>query len=289
MTAELIDMQTVEVMDQDTINYDVHPVANLFPYMEGEPFQEFVEDIRVNGQREPVVLDEQGRLIDGRNRARACQQLGVDVKEMTYSGDDVDSWIISHNIHRRHLTESQRAVIAAKLANLSRGNPTGSNQYESGKESIDRIPPTRADAAKSLNVGQASVGRARSVIKSGNDELIKSVESGETSVTAAAEQVRGKARQEDQRQSNSKATEPKKGDPKPSEPKVPRPGPNRRKHKQVIEAMVTGLSGTAIAADDITELDQSVTAEEAARLQGDLSKSIKSFNKINTLLKERTK
>lgn len=56
----------------NSVNYEIHPVAALFPYIEGEAFREFVEDISANGQREPVVLDRDGRLIDGRNRARAC-------------------------------------------------------------------------------------------------------------------------------------------------------------------------------------------------------------------------
>lgn len=120
-------------------------------------------------------------------RARACQTLGVDVKETRYLGDDATAWIISHNVHRRHLTESQRAMIAARLANLSEGRPAEETQ------SIDRVSSVRqADAAAALNVGTASVGRARAVVKSGDVDLIRSVDAGETSVSKAAEQVRAR-------------------------------------------------------------------------------------------------
>lgn len=75
----------------------------------------------------------------------------------------------------------------------------------------------------------------------------------------------------------------------PDRPPVPtRYGP-RRKHAQVIEALVTSLSGLAAAAEEIKEIDQSVTSEEAARLTSDLSRQIRTLQALNNRLKERTK
>ena len=138
----------------------------------GEAFREFVEDIRVNGQREPVVLDSDGRLIDGRNRARACQVLGIDVRETRYTGDDAEAWIISHNVHRRHLTESQRAMVAAKLANLRQWGRAVSklaNWRSLASEPVSKV--ATADAAKALNVSSRSVDRARQIRDHGTPEL----------------------------------------------------------------------------------------------------------------------
>jgi ParB-like chromosome segregation protein Spo0J len=114
----VVNTATGEIVDGDVINYRIHPVADIFPLIEGREFAALVEDIRANGQMEPVVLDSEGQLIDGRNRARACQALGIDVKETRYTGDDVAVYIVSHNLHRRHLTDAQRAMVAARLANL---------------------------------------------------------------------------------------------------------------------------------------------------------------------------
>ncbi len=267
----VVNTETGEIAS--TINYEVHPVAALFPYIEGDAFREFVEDIRVNGQREPVVLDPEGRLLDGRNRARACQALGIDVKETRYSGDDAEAWIISHNVHRRHLTESQRSMIAAKLANLPNGVRSDRADLPSpiGKGSKS-TPVTRIrDAAAALNVGASSVSRAKTVLNSGDADLIKSVETGETSVYKAEQQV--------------KATKPAAAR-RPSAP--PRFGP-RRKHLHVIDAMTNNLAGVVITAREITELDSTVTREEAARLKGDLSKQIKALRDLNSLLEERSK
>lgn len=180
----VVNTETGEIVN--AINYAIHPVAALFPFIEGEAFREFVEDIRENGQREPVVLDASGRLLDGRNRARACQALGIDVKETRYSGDDAESWIISHNVHRRHLTTAQRAMVAGRLADMRSGERTDLVQNETRSTSL-------ASAASALDVSRASAAKAKAIVNSGDDELIKAVESGSVSLNAAEAQVKAKA------------------------------------------------------------------------------------------------
>ena len=57
--------------------YEYHEVANIFPMMSADEFSALVEDIRVNGQRQPIYIHD-GKIIDGRNRYRACQQVGIE-------------------------------------------------------------------------------------------------------------------------------------------------------------------------------------------------------------------
>ena len=74
--------------------------------MSGREFDEVVEDVRVNGLREPVVV-RGDQLIDGRNRVHACAVAGVvpEIRELEH-GTDVASWVMSVNVHRRHLDAS---------------------------------------------------------------------------------------------------------------------------------------------------------------------------------------
>ncbi|MCA9300447.1 MAG: ParB N-terminal domain-containing protein, partial [Phycisphaerales bacterium] len=102
-------------MTTEDMDYDVHPAAAIFPAINGEEFDQLVEDIRERGLLEPIVLDGENRVLDGRNRLRACQAAGVEPQFTTYDGDDPVGFVISMNIRRRQLTASQRAALAAEL------------------------------------------------------------------------------------------------------------------------------------------------------------------------------
>jgi len=153
---------------------EFHPLANLFPLMEGQEFAEFAADIRAKGLREPVVLFED-KILDGRNRYRASIEAGVECRFETYQGTGPVGYVVSLNLRRRHLDESQRAMVAAKLATLR----LGANQHTEG--------PSNEEASRLLNVGHASVERAKTVQRYGTPELVHAVEHGEVSVSAAAD------------------------------------------------------------------------------------------------------
>jgi N6-adenosine-specific RNA methylase IME4 len=153
---------------------EFHPLASLFSLLDGEDFAELVADIRQHGLHEPIVLYG-GRILDGRNRYRACEAAGIEPTFTAYTGDDPVSYVISLNLRRRHLNESQRAMVAAKLATLRLGD----NQHSEG--------PSIEEASRLLNVGHASVERAKVVQRDGAVELAQAVERGQVSVSAAAD------------------------------------------------------------------------------------------------------
>jgi N6-adenosine-specific RNA methylase IME4/ParB-like chromosome segregation protein Spo0J len=154
---------------------EFHPLADIFPLVEGQDFAELVADIREHGLHEPIVVYED-RILDGRNRYRACTAAGVEPTFTAYTGDDPVAYVISLNLRRRHLDESQRAMVAAKLATLKDGQRA---------DLVEGLPIGRASAL--LNVGERSVARAREVQEHGAPELIHAVEQGAISVTAAAD------------------------------------------------------------------------------------------------------
>jgi ParB-like chromosome segregation protein Spo0J len=159
-----------------------HPLADIFPMMkeDSEAFKALADDIDERGQDQPIWLYE-GKILDGRNRYTAMKLRGLlsKLKVKDYTGDDPIGFVLAANLHRRHLNESQRAMVAAKLATMK----VGENQHTSnGSMSIAR-------AAKALNVSHGLVESAKTVLKSGNEELINNVTQGKKKVSAAVKAI----------------------------------------------------------------------------------------------------
>ena len=102
--------------------FKVHPAAEAFPMMDAEQYAGLLNDIRENGQNDSIVFWCE-LLVDGRNRLKACNELGVEPEtcELPEDADPV-AYVISANLHRRHLTTSQRSKVAEKFAQLKRGD-----------------------------------------------------------------------------------------------------------------------------------------------------------------------
>jgi hypothetical protein len=106
---------------------EFHPLADIFPLMEGAEFEELVADIKkLHGLRDPLTMFER-KILDGRNRYRACREAGVEVKTELFEGDKESAlaFVISKNICRRHLkSEKKRKIIEG----LIKANPEKSDR-----------------------------------------------------------------------------------------------------------------------------------------------------------------
>jgi ParB-like chromosome segregation protein Spo0J len=130
-------------MSQNAKQLEFHPIADMFPLMEGEEFNALVADIKANGLREPIVLYE-GKIIDGRNRYRACLAAGRKARVFNYDKDvvkDPVAYVISKNIHRRHLTAEQRRDLIAKLiaANPEKSDRAIAEQTKGSHQTVGRV------------------------------------------------------------------------------------------------------------------------------------------------------
>ena len=163
---------------------EFHPLANVFPLMEGEEFDGLKASIKSHGVREPIVLFED-RVLDGRNRFRACKELGIEIPAVKFSGDEPTAFVIDKNIHRRHLTASQRAMIAANIAKIPHGQ---TRRWVDAENSASMI--SIREAAAMLNVDKATVSDARKILSDGTSEEIEQVTRGETAVSTLARQIR---------------------------------------------------------------------------------------------------
>lgn len=173
-------------------DYEFHSFASVLPLMGQIETDELAADIQGNGLREPIVLFE-GRILDGRNRYRACKIVGVEprFKEFNGEGDPVD-FIVSVNIKRRHLTTAQRQMVAAKLANLPRGDKRRFAEHSSQTAKLQN-GKTVAQAAKELEVSPRGVMTAKEVLRTAPPEEIEKIERGEKTVSKVAREVKEKA------------------------------------------------------------------------------------------------
>lgn len=169
-----------------------HEYAKLFPVLSDEALRELADDIEKNGLRNPIVLDENEQILDGRNRSAACILAGVKPVFEKFIGTDEQklAFVVSSNVHRRHLTTSQRASVAAKLLPIY--EQQAAKRQKSGKKNLKENLPegssgqSRDKAGAAMNVSGKAVDMAAKVHEKAIPEIVQSVESGELAVSAAA-------------------------------------------------------------------------------------------------------
>jgi hypothetical protein len=166
----------------------VHEDAEAFPALPADELRALGEDIRDHGLENPIGLvlrDGDIFVADGRQRLDAMELVGLPVivdgdlvpglkTIFLPPGVDVRAYVISQGLKRRHMDESARAMVAARLV----------KDPFSKKRTPDRVHV--AQAAEMLNVGTRSVTRAQAVIKHGTPELVEAVDKGKVKVRAAA-------------------------------------------------------------------------------------------------------
>jgi N6-adenosine-specific RNA methylase IME4/ParB-like chromosome segregation protein Spo0J len=154
-----------------------HPAADIFPLLTGASFNELVADIKARGLIHPIV--EMGNaILDGRNRYLACNLAGVRIRTVKYAGNDPVGYVIATNLHRRHLNESQRAMVAARLADMPQGRPS---------LNAENSAFSQVRAAELLGVDRRTVQFAKTVQDDAIPALAARVDAGEVAVSVVAQ------------------------------------------------------------------------------------------------------
>ena len=148
---------------------EFHELCLIFPQADGRTLSDMAEDITKNGLKAPIILFE-GKILDGRNRYLACRLAGVEPRYKQYTEDEPLQHVISKNLHRRHLSESQRAVVADDVYQRLQGTD----------HSI-----TREQAAEQFNVSRRSVQTASRVREEAPEGIKQAVLAGTKSLHAA--------------------------------------------------------------------------------------------------------
>jgi len=135
---------------------EIHEAANVFPMLPEDELADLAADIKANGLIHPIVLDEDGALIDGRNRLAACRMAGVDPTFTSLNGADPVAYILSANVARRNLTKGQRAM-AVVMLDVSSGNTMRSlgSDHDVSATSIAKAATIKAYASDLCNTVMA--------------------------------------------------------------------------------------------------------------------------------------
>ena len=178
-----------------------HPAAEIFPMLPDSELQELAGDIAKHGLNNPVVVHE-GQILDGRNRHRACELAGVPVRTVEWEprGRSPIAWVISENLHRRHLTASQRAVAALDAlplleeearARMSAGGQGGLAVAEATQKVADLSGPgeSREKAAEQFQVNRQYISDAKKIAAE-SPEKLERLRSGELSIAEAKREIR---------------------------------------------------------------------------------------------------
>ena len=189
------------------LGYEVHPACAMLPLMSEDSLDELATDIRQRGLNSPIILHA-GKLLDGRNRLLACEKAGVAPEFEQFEGDDPIAWVLSHNFHRRHLSDTQKALVGAKAEQLllaravMSGDGDGASDRDNGTEpeetqspSGSQTPPpaapkvvkeVRRTAAALVNVSERAIAKGKKLIDRAVPELVAAVEVGTVPMTVAS-------------------------------------------------------------------------------------------------------
>ena len=181
--------------------YPLHPACLVLPALSKDELADLAEGIKENGLRNPIVLHD-GMILDGRNRLSACKLARVKPTFAEFGGDDPIGWVISQNLVRRHLTPSQRAVVAFDLLPLLEKEAKERQRLSKGRgkkvASRDATLNGKAStvAARIARSSAKSVERVKRVAKT-SPKLVEEIREGRLTVAVA------------ERLANNKRTKPK--------------------------------------------------------------------------------
>ena len=161
--------------------------AKLFPLMSGDELRELAENIGKHGLVHPIVLH-MGAILDGRNRLIACKMADVlpEFEDWTVCGSPTE-WVLSVNLHRRHLTPSQKGFVAKDALPLF--EKEAEERKAQSNANREKIPPSEKGkatekAAKAVGVNPRYVSDAKAIEKA-SPEIAQKVRSGEMSIPEA--------------------------------------------------------------------------------------------------------
>lgn len=165
---------------------EIHPIANIIPNMYDKEYQALKTDIQKNGLLNSIALY-QGKILDGRNRFKVCQELGIEPKYEEYKGNSPISYVISLNVKRRHLTIGQLATVGLEALPYLK-EEAKKRQQEHGSTAPGKSLPQNIAEVLEKEKGEATQKAAE--LAGTNKEYIRQVEKIQTEDPKAYEEIK---------------------------------------------------------------------------------------------------
>lgn len=203
-------------MTQKTEILEFHSIAGIFPVLGGDELEVLAADIHDHGLLEPLWLFE-GKILDGRNRARACEIAGVNPVYREFHGTNLEAlaFVWSMNRARRHLSSSQAAIAEVKRAQMEEAyvaeverlrEEARGRQVEAGKsfgrgmpgkvsQSIDEPIPDKesgridATRAKAAGTNRQYLHEAERIFNE-HPEHVEAIEKGEKTISQVTREIK---------------------------------------------------------------------------------------------------
>ena len=173
----------------------IHPLALLIPVMQEGDRSRLKEDIRIHGVNEALWLHE-GKVLEGRTRYGICLELGIKPDFKAFKGAcSPRTFVLSMNIHRRHLTPSQLAAFGVEelLEDLEKEakerKRTNMNSVHTQKVEYAQKGESAELLGKFLKVNKQYIYDAKS-IKEKSPETFKKIVSGDLTISEAKLQLK---------------------------------------------------------------------------------------------------
>jgi ParB-like chromosome segregation protein Spo0J len=252
------------------LNLELHHLCSIFPRMAGEEFKALKADIAANGLLHPITVY-QGKILDGGNRYRACVELGLEPKTTEYEGAVPVSFVLSENLHRRHLSPGQTASIVSNSQDWEQAQPAcrptkecnvaplstaadraaisgASLRTQKMADAVSKSDPELSELVAHGKLTLPAASRqlaARDAVKKFDPELWKKVESGKMTLESAHNKVKADQR-EKERVKESIARE--------AANKVKKADPIKAARKEIANARKEGTPRLAYYAKYVTEV-----------------------------------
>lgn len=177
----------------------LHDAWALVPGMQPDEWEIFLADVLANGVRDPIVVQRGGIVLDGRHRLKAAGERGDEfilARVVDLDGQAQLDYLLKAAVLRRHLNDSQRAMLAAKIkpayekAAKKRQEATRirNGRVPAGADSPppDQKGKSRDQAGAACGVSGRSVDHATKALSKGTPELARAVAAGELRASTAA-------------------------------------------------------------------------------------------------------